>query len=570
MIAFRTTANRLPFWVRAAWIYLYDQIGKSPALDVDWDHDPKEPNKLTAIYVEVASTEDKINPLLYKLTIFIKTGTIQVQGNEYNLFVTKHFQPMKHMVDNLIEKTKIPEETSPVDDETNMTKVKTVFKNTNETKQGAVNSGCTTPSRIPKPITPFKSDHNLTTLIRDEFKNELQLLESNFTESLKKFSESHISVLQHEFSQVHSKLDSSAKLVDRISKSDSAELHEKIQNLQDIISKQNNEIWSLKNKVLTIQNEHHLKTDHFNHLLQTAKSDHLLEIAKLESNIKLQTKSNQDLQEKLQYTSDCMRKQIQQLELNLEHKNEELSLSYEACARLQDDIKSKDSEILSLKLHASRSSNFEEPHSNRDNHNSSNSKPKVLLVGTSNTKDIDTTKLSAKFDTTKVLAYNFEQTKEKIENAKSESYDAIVLHSLSNELRNMQPEPCASKTESLVQLCQNTWSGVKVIISLATPRLDGLNTKAELVNAMIKDRLHNMDSVYLCDNSNLAHRGTPNEKFLQMHDKFHLNKEGTSVLASNIKVSISSALGIQVFQKQRLNRSPKKKGNSKFPVKKIP
>jgi hypothetical protein len=90
MIAFGTSADRLPYWVRATWLYIYDYLGTKGNMNVQWEHDTVDKNKLTSVSVNILSKKDKINPLAYKLTIFISTGTIQVQGNDYNLFVSSH------------------------------------------------------------------------------------------------------------------------------------------------------------------------------------------------------------------------------------------------------------------------------------------------------------------------------------------------------------------------------------------------------------------------------------------------------------------------------------------------
>ena len=71
-------------------------------MNVQWEHDPVDKNKLTSVSVNILSKKDKINPLAYKLTIFISTGTIQVPGNDYNLFVSSHFKVIITLVNKLM------------------------------------------------------------------------------------------------------------------------------------------------------------------------------------------------------------------------------------------------------------------------------------------------------------------------------------------------------------------------------------------------------------------------------------------------------------------------------------
>ena len=77
---------------------------------------------------------------------------------------------------------------------------------------------------------------------------------------------------------------------------------------------------------------------------------------------------------------------------------------------------------------------------------------------------------------------------------------------LSNELKTESAEICASGVDDINSKCTSCWPDVKIIISLAIPRLDGLNAKVELVNAMIKFKF--MDKTTgnnsLCDNIIMA------------------------------------------------------------------
>lgn len=147
------------------------------------------------------------------------------------------------------------------------------------------------------------------------------------------------------------------------------------------------------------------------------------------------------------------------------------------------------------------------------------------------------------------MAFIFDETMDKIDTAKDKSYDAVVLHYLSNEIKTTSPETCVRKLISVVTKCHNTWPDAKIVVSLATPRLDGLTTTAELTNAIIKYNFKDK-GVSLCDNNNLALRRDPQEKFLTP-DKFHPNKAVVAKLAENLKSSICSALNIPIFDKRK-------------------
>ena len=100
--------------------------------------------------------------------------------------------------------------------------------------------------------------------------------------------------------------------------------------------------------------------------------------------------------------------------------------------------------------------------------------------------------------------------------------------------------------------CGDNWPNIKIILSLATPRLDNLNVKVELTNALVKNKFHNVGNVFVCDNSNLSHRGTPQRKFIDhQRDNYHLNNSGVAQLSANMKSTICAALNIPMFHKQQ-------------------
>lgn len=105
MVAYRTTQTRVRHWIKALNVFLFDYLGDHPdnkgKYQIDWAHDPVNwnPTTLKSIAIDVSSKEDKLNPLMYKLTLFLKTGTIQVQGHYYKTFADAHFPVLKAIVD---------------------------------------------------------------------------------------------------------------------------------------------------------------------------------------------------------------------------------------------------------------------------------------------------------------------------------------------------------------------------------------------------------------------------------------------------------------------------------------
>jgi hypothetical protein len=96
MVAFRVTSSRLLHWIHALDILFYEFQGDSEDYDIKWEDDPierKNPSDLKTITIDVSSENlaRSDNPLLFRVTVFMKTGTIQAQGNKHDIFRTRDF-----------------------------------------------------------------------------------------------------------------------------------------------------------------------------------------------------------------------------------------------------------------------------------------------------------------------------------------------------------------------------------------------------------------------------------------------------------------------------------------------
>ncbi|CAC5421077.1 unnamed protein product [Mytilus coruscus] len=208
--------------------------------------------------------------------------------------------------------------------------------------------------------------------------------------------------------------------------------------------------------------------------------------------------------------------------------NHDITSLEEIIKMLKTDMEQKYDEILSLKMHASSQSENNSFIQGPPTHKPK--KPHVRLIGTQIQKNIEC---------------KYHETIEVIERSTEET-DLVLLHSLTNELKENTPEYCLEQMHSIINTCSEKWPRAKKVISLVTPRPDGYNTKVDLLNTMIKFTF--ADSlVFICDNSNLSRRGVPQSKFQNMTDKYHLSQAGTSQLAANFKESICTCIGIKYF-----------------------
>ncbi|KAK3096584.1 hypothetical protein FSP39_001491 [Pinctada imbricata] len=100
MIAFKIPRQRLYYWIKALSILYYEHYGNQSKYNVNC-YDDKQNNNLKAIVIEV---EEDIN-LSFKITLFVTTGTLQVQGNKTDIFVND-FQSLMSLVNRKEEQNR--------------------------------------------------------------------------------------------------------------------------------------------------------------------------------------------------------------------------------------------------------------------------------------------------------------------------------------------------------------------------------------------------------------------------------------------------------------------------------
>lgn len=111
MIAYHTDLSRIHAWIKAFEILYYNNLGNSDDIAVKWIDDPpswKDSNSTAnAIIIDYSSKNpDLTNPLFFKITFYVTTGTIQVQGNQKDIFVHDHFEILKKLVDMVVKDSK--------------------------------------------------------------------------------------------------------------------------------------------------------------------------------------------------------------------------------------------------------------------------------------------------------------------------------------------------------------------------------------------------------------------------------------------------------------------------------
>lgn len=130
MMAFRTNHNRIQPWLKA--LHLYYDMSCKDTRTVDFVDTPLEISSQHLLEKVTADVKDiKTKKKIYKVTFFIKSGLIQIQGTSYHEFMSKDFPLLLDIVHkicgplellregNLITVHQSNEETSPKTTTTN-------------------------------------------------------------------------------------------------------------------------------------------------------------------------------------------------------------------------------------------------------------------------------------------------------------------------------------------------------------------------------------------------------------------------------------------------------------------
>ena len=112
-----------------------------------------------------------------------------------------------------------------------------------------------------------------------------------------------------------------------------------------------------------------------------------------------------------------------------------------------------------------------------------------------------------------------------------------MLHTVTNDLPHLSEDQIVKYVIDIYQLVNKQI--IKFIWSNIVPRNDNieLNTKANLINALIARELAKQDGAYISRNDNLYHRDLLNTSLFD-EGGVHLIDKGISTLAQNARITV--------------------------------
>lgn len=185
-----------------------------------------------------------------------------------------------------------------------------------------------------------------------------------------------------------------------------------------------------------------------------------------------------------------------------------------------------------------------QPH--REGRQNVDQSPKVLIIGDSNIKQMDSARFSGKIKTQIVgEAYTTEIALNELQNRRHLRPNAVVLHVGTNHVKDNKTSThtCANKITSLINSALKLFEHTQVIVSPIPPsQSDEIADKIGDVNNLVRDSFRGNTRVSWVDHTALCSYDYNRAMYRFFKDSIHLNDRGVKILAAAIKRAIQNTL----------------------------
>ena len=513
---FRTTEERLPYWIQGMYHSVYRDLATD--LDVDWD----EQNTQIDLKIRISdpNVKDDEGKSRYKFTIwvYLTTGSIAFQGPDYQEAVQKLFPILKEYV---IKNAGVLQSSAPMDPSENCQDQNMASRTAKAPKKSRIpkKKVSTTPVRETSKKKPSdKTFENMSTDI------------SNLSESMKEMQSAFISVVY-----------------------------------DDIVEKLSNEIAVLKNSVDNVVRENQLLKAEVANCLRSKTEDSKV-ISSLKDEIsQLKSEFQRHSGFISEHIKDCLSGYV-----------EEIMLSNQA---MQDNVVKVVSEKVNAAVNRidekmSNITNFKPTSSQRDypatHQGGTENDPmglpseNIVLIGDSIINHVDPSRVkdscAAKVKSVeKAMAYTIQEVA-KVVNEQTSSPKTYVIHVGTNDLKN---RPVNTAVEDMKHLCNSVLDknpNNKLIISKVLPKVRAgrkTNNSLTMFNILVEDEFCEHKNVSFSHNNNFEKNGDYQRQFFG-EDGTHLSETGVKVLSGNLINSIKRLHNLPVMRRNSMKPNGKR------------
>ena len=187
-----------------------------------------------------------------------------------------------------------------------------------------------------------------------------------------------------------------------------------------------------------------------------------------------------------------------------------------------------------------------ENESEEEDEEETDGRDEVVILHDSLCRNVNDTLLSKEeISVKKIWAPDIERMEDVLDEVNSK---VIVLEAFTRDLDKMETEEMNQKIVGLVSKAASRADKVVLNTIIRREDIEDIDLKADVVNAFIKLKYKRDENVIVCDNHKL------HDSRLRREDKLHLNDDGVTIFATNLKYAIAKASGVQVVQKERRRR----------------
>ncbi|CAH1253656.1 EFCAB8 [Branchiostoma lanceolatum] len=193
---------------------------------------------------------------------------------------------------------------------------------------------------------------------------------------------------------------------------------------------------------------------------------------------------------------------------------------------------------------------------------------RVVLIGDSNAQKIKPNLLCPSSDMPRPYwSPNLYTAPTVLDNLSKEEItpNTVILHLGTNDLMSKPKETVISEFEVAVSTTQSLFPDAEVVLSAVPPRREANSYRPNINNDIlsVNQHLENMckanDTLLYVDHPQLWSENNFNDHMFEK-DGYHLNENGTKILAFNMKRKATKALGLPSSRKH--TRSPRRHGNA--------
>ena len=169
-----------------------------------------------------------------------------------------------------------------------------------------------------------------------------------------------------------------------------------------------------------------------------------------------------------------------------------------------------------------------------------NADKQIIMCFDSNRKFINFRKLWTLNGSERRRCSTLSSVKSVIEKETSDNVEYFLISVGTNDTDTKDPETIRNEYESIINLLQEKYPGIKIIVSEVTPRKYNKDNEVVILNKLLGDMCKHNDSLFLVDHSNFRNDTT----YSYMFDDKHIHKRAIWQFAGNIKRALRKAYGL--------------------------